>query len=203
MTKNILITVAVALVVSLGVVSFLGTTKGDNVLGSGLVQMNYTQFVSGISIGNLKQLAFDSTGKISSVIHLDGGTIRSYTNATSTTATTQTLVQADILKYDTVLFTPNTGSVTLTLPATSTLTTFIPTAGDMVEQCWYNATSTASINITFAAGTGIDLQRVATSTVTGAAGVLAIPTGNSACFKFIRQTNTDVQALMTNFIDAD
>lgn len=133
----------------------------------------------------------------------NAGQLKSYTNATSSTATAQTLVQADILGYDTVLFTPNTNSITLTLPATSTLTSFIPTAGDMVEQCWHNATTTASKTITFAAGTGMDLQRVATSTTAGSAGVLSIPTGNSACFRFTRQTNTDIQVLMTSFIDAD
>lgn len=146
-----------------------------------------------------------STGAVtaSGVQTLDAGQLRSYTNSTSTVATTQTLAQADILNYDTVLFTPNTASVTLTLPATSTLTSYIPTAGDRAEQCWQNATTTAGINVTFAAGAGMDLQMVATSTISGSAGVFPITPGNSACFKFIRQANTDVQVLMTSYIDGD
>lgn len=166
-----------------------------------------TRFPHGISADSTSPLAGEVRGTtltvtgattIGGLTTLNAGQLRSYTNATSTTATSQTLEEADLLNYDTVLLTPDTPSLTLTLPATSTLTSFIPTAGDMAEQCWYNATSTASMNITFAAGTGIDLQTASTTQTD-----LTFATGGNACLKFIRQTDTDVSVLMTEYTDAD
>lgn len=138
----------------------------------------------------------------------DAGILHSYTSSTSTIATAQTLVAADITNYESVIFTPNRDSVTLTFPASSTLSAFVPTAGDWAEQCWYNATTTAAKTITFAAGTGIDLERIATSTISGSGGpMLAIPAGGSACIKYVRQPATastfDISVLVTNYIDAD
>ena len=144
-----------------------------------------------------------STFSAGGLATLNGGQLRSSTNATSTDQTSLTLVQADILNYDTLLITPNTGALTYTLPATSTLTSFVPTAGDMVEQCWYNATTTSAATVTVTAGTGMDLERVATSTTSGSVAVLAIPSQGSACFKFVRQTDTDISVLMTSFINSD
>lgn len=184
-----------------------GETEMGDILGA-----SGTRFPHGISAdstapstGEVRGATLTMTGAatLGGLATLNAGQLRSYTNTTSTIATTQTLVEADILNYDTVLFTPNYGHVTLTFPATSTWTNYIPTAGDMAEQCWYNTTSTASINITFAAGTGMDLQRVATSTMSGPLGILAVPTGQAVCFKFLRQTDTDVSALMTEFADVD
>jgi hypothetical protein len=133
----------------------------------------------------------------------DAGTLKSYTNSTSTTATTYTLLQADILNYDTMLITPNTNSLTLTLPASSTLTTMIPTAGDRQELCIINGTTTASKTITFTAGTGDDLYTVATSTISGAGGVLPIGPQVMGCFTFARQLDTDVSVFYHPAINAD
>lgn len=141
-----------------------------------------------------------------------GGAVWGKVNSTSTTATTQTLaardlVGADGFAFDTVLFTPNTGNTTLTLPASSTLRHFLPQPGQRAKQCWVNSTSTASVTITFAAGTGIDLETVATSTTAGTAGVVAVNTGQGVCFDFIRKAATasayDISALMTLYRDAD
>lgn len=140
-------------------------------------------------------------GNIADAIRTDGSVTQSYTNATSTSATTATLVQAD-MSYSSRSVTPNTGALTYTLPATSTLTTFIPTAGDMARQCFYNATSTAAATITFAAGTGIDLE-VATSTSQTGAFDLTIGAGNMGCFDFFRKPNTDIVAGFLEYSDAD
>lgn len=134
---------------------------------------------------------------------IDAGLTKSYTNSTSTTATSETLAQSDILGYDTIFLNPTGGAVTLTLPATSTLTTLVPTAGDRQDTCIFNASSTAGINITLAAGTGIDLDIVATSTITSPLGVLKIGPNNSGCLTFIRQASTDISALLTVFGNAD
>ena len=104
--------------------------------------------------------------------------------------------------YSSRSVTPNTGALTYTFPATSPLTTFIPTAGDMARQCFYNATGTAAATITFAAGAGIDLE-VATSTSQTGAFDLTIGAGNIGCFDFFRKPNTDIVAGFLEYSDAD
>ena len=152
-----------------------------------------------------------TTGQFLGLLTLHAGVLNSYPNSTSTTATTQTLAAADITNYSTVIMTPNTGATTFTLPASSTLSAFIPTAGDMARQCWFNATTTTNANglITFAAGTGIDLE-IASSTAgisTGSTPNLTLAGQNSGCFTFIRKPATasafDIVAQYTAFIDGD
>lgn len=201
--KQILLTVAVALVVSLGVVLF-GAIKSDS-LGS--VRLTADKFTQGLYAGLTDQFAIDKDGDITTRLDLDAGQLRSYTNATGTTATAQTLKAADILGYDTILFTPNKASVTLTLPASSTLTSLVPTAGDMAEQCWYNATTTASTNIVFAAGTGIDLKVASSTSQVGGAFDLTIAPGQMGCFKYVRKAATastfDIIAGLVEYNNAD
>lgn len=140
---------------------------------------------------------------LSGLFTTNAGTLRSYTNATSS-VTTGTLQLSDVNGYDTVLLTPTGAAATkvLTFFASSTASTWLPAAGDMQETCFYNSTTTAATTITFAAGTGIDLE-TATSTPTD----LIIGAGNTACFKFIRQPATastfDISAAMTEYTDAD
>lgn len=148
-----------------------------------------------------------TTGSFSGLVTLNAGQLRSYTNSTSTTATTYTLVVGDVLNYDTVLLMPNTGTLALTFFASSTATTLVPSAGDVQETCFFNATTTSGINITFATATGINLQTVATTTTSGATGMLAIPPQGYGCFKFLRQPATatafDIGALYTPYRDAE
>lgn len=157
-----------------------------------------------------ENLTVDGTSTLTGATSLNGaatlnaGQIRSYTVASSS-VTTGTLAESDILNYDTLLYTPGGAAATkiLTLPATSTITSMVPTAGDIQETCIYNATSTAASTITLAAGAGMDLERVATSTTSGAVSVLVIPANGYACLKFVRQTDTDIGALMTSYINSD
>jgi len=130
--------------------------------------------------------------------------------ATSTTATTQTLGANDIaprgIPLDHISFTPNTGDLTLTWPASSTLRNFVPRAGDVAHQCFTNASTTAGIDITIAAGTGIDLE-VASSTVLESKPVLTVLADSTVCFTYIRKPSTasafDIKVLMTRFVDGD
>ena len=135
------------------------------------------------------------------LVTLNAGQLRSYSNSTTSNASLA-LIQADILNYDTVLMTLAVGGVTVTFPATSTLTSFVPTAGDMAQQCWFNATTTTgSVGlITFAGGTGMDVELAST---TAALPLLTVPATDSACFTFIRKTNTDIVMQMTTFTDGD
>lgn len=101
--------------------------------------------------------------------------------ATSTVLTSATLLQFDLVTYSTISMISNTGNLTLTLPATSTLTTFAKNAGDFVERVFINASTTATT--TFAAGTGMTLQYASTTPIG--------PT-KSALLRFIRKANTDM-----------
>lgn len=131
--------------------------------------------------------------------------------ATSTTQTSLTLVAGDLVRrsdgaaFDTVIMTPETGDLALTLPASSTLPHFLVRSGYRARQCWHNGTSTAGIDITFAAGTGITLQK-ATSTG-GGIGLPTIGPSSLGCFDFVRATSTagsfDIIAAFTEYKDAD
>lgn len=175
---------------------------------------NGSRFPNGISADSTSPIdgevrgttyTFTSTGTITGVATFtaapvfNGGQLRSYTNSTSTVAS-MTLRESDILNYDTVLVTPTgaAASKTFTFPATSTLTSLVPTAGDLAEQCWYNATSTAATTLIFAAGTGIDLE-TASSTQTD----LTLSASGSACFVYLRKPDTDISVLMLEYNNAD
>ncbi len=162
-----------------------------------------TQSRGGVTIASSTITA----GQVLGTMTFKGPVYTSYTNSTSSTATSQTLIASDIVGFSNVLFMANTDSTTLTFPATSTLaSTFIPNAGDMQDQCWYNATSTASKNITFVAGSGFDFE-VASSTAKAVQGNLSsnllVVSGNSGCFHFIRKANTDIVGQFRSFTDAD
>lgn len=132
-----------------------------------------------------------------------GGFAKGKYLATSTTLTSQTLVANDLTaNNDVIAVTANVGSLTYTFPASSSLKAFVPRAGMTQDVCYYNATSTAGVNLVFAAGTGIDAQ-MASSSNTTLAKDLTIAKGGMGCFKFVRQPDTDISALLTEFEDAD
>lgn len=175
------------------------STLGSSVNGGNVTDYTAVNTTSGYWVGGI-QIANSSGISAAALATLRGGVLYSYTNSTSTTATTQTLVAADIANYSTVILTPNVGAVTLTLPASSTLSALIPTAGDRTEQCWVNGSSTAAATIKFAAGTGIDLEFATSST-------LILGAGDSGCFRYIRKPATastfDIIAQWMAYDDAD
>lgn len=88
---------------------------------------------------------------------LKGGT--SY--ATSSTATGYTLTTAELpanRERGYLSWTPNVTATTLTTMASTTAPLAGLKTGEQWEVLFYNATSTAAATVTFAAGTGIDLQ---------------------------------------------
>src|SRR3990167_4643112 len=196
-------TAGIALLVILGLVggnqSVLGgsSDSGWNATGDGCISVDGTCIID--ASGNLDGVVTSSTGSFSGLVTLEGGQLKSYTNASSS-VTTGTLAQSDILNYDTILLEPTGAAATktLTFPATSTLTSFVPTAGDRQDTCFFNATTTAASTITFAAGAGIALENVASTTPD-----LILGADNTACFTFIRKTNTDIVAAFIELVDAD
>lgn len=164
-----------------------GTTNYDSLtLGENLI-VGGTMSITGAT-------TFTGAATFSGLSTLDAGLLNSYTKSTTTSATSYTLTAADILNYSTIIQTLSGGAATFTLPATSTITTMIPTAGDSMEQCWLPLTN----NLTFAAGTGIDLETSSSSPTD-----LTILASNTGCVKYIRQANTDIKALLTEYTDAD
>lgn len=119
--------------------------------------------------------------------------------ATSTNDTTATMLASDIDVENVVDFTPLVPSITLALPASSTLNAMIPNAGDTRSIIIRNATTTAGSNgsVTIAGGTGTLLKR-ATST----SAILGDTDGsNFALVTFTRKADTDIIAAVQMFID--
>jgi len=179
-----------------------GTTNYDAIDVSDGYKVDGTTIIDGSGNLSVGTGAFSSTVAFNGLPTLNAGLLHSYTNSTSTTATTQTLLAADILNYATVIMDIEVGATTFTFPASSTLSAMVPVAGDRFEQCWYNATTTASQTITFAAGTGIDLEISTSST-----NALTINPDGFNCFEYVRKpataTTFDIGVLMTHFDEGD
>lgn len=150
---------------------------------------------------------FSSTLGATGALTADGGLISSYTKSTTTYSTAMVLKAADILNYTTVIVSPYTSALTYTFPASSTLSTLVPVAGDSFEQCWINATTTAAATLTFAAGTGIDLKVASSTGSTGGDMDLTVAAGDMACLKYVRKAATasafDIIVGVTEFVSAD
>ena len=207
-------------VVLLLLVSGLYFKGGSGLLGGG------TRMVSGISTDSTSPSAGEvrtttltvtstsaftgllsaATETLSGLLTLNAGQLRSNSLATSTGSATMNVTYLN--GYDTIVVTPTGAAAakTLTFFASSTASTWLPTAGDMQETCFLNA-STSVATLVFAAGTGIDLQ-VATSTNNGG-GVydLTVDPDATMCFKFIRKAATasafDIEANVVEYENAD
>src|SRR3990167_4998328 len=208
MNKNYIVIAIVALIVGIAIGAVVGGNnqpQNPPFLGSdGDTNLTNLVLEGDLTVGDATAitgaLTSGSTGSFAGLLTLNAGQLRSYTNA-STSVGSGTFQLSDLNGYDTILLTP-TGAAstkTLTFPASSTLSTWLPTAGDTQETCFVNGTTTAATTITFAASTGIDLE-VSTSSPD-----LILLADNTACFKFIRKSATsaafDISALMIEYIN--
>lgn len=131
-------------------------------------------------------------------VFTQGGGVR----ATSTSNSAETLLASDIDTENVVDYTANVSSVTLTLPASSTMTGLVPKAGLTRTIFIRNATTTAAINLTLAGGTGTILKQATSSNQAGAKTIYGDTDGdNYARLDLIRKANTDIDVLMTVFRD--
>lgn len=116
--------------------------------------------------------------------------------ATSTDSeTTGVLTQSDLSTYD--MFSVSIGSasgMTYTLPASSTMTSELATAGDRKSWIIDNTTTTAGVNLTLGAGTGSFLLFTSStaSTPTCFASSTCILTG-------VKKSNTDINWLFDTY----
>jgi len=116
--------------------------------------------------------------------------------ATSTTAATYTLVNAEFNGNKTYIDW-NTGiDTTLTTMASTSMDWLGHFAGDERSYWFRSATTTAATTITFAAGTGVDLQH---GDATG--DDLVIDGNDLAKLTFIRKADDDVLLLMTKYTE--
>ena len=183
--KNNWLIIVIAVGLSVAAMVWFGSSKDKQIAGNGGDVTNYMAVWGPFTV--------------------KGSFVKGNTNSTSTTATTYTLLAQDIENYTSVVLTPNTGDLALTLPATSTLSsTYLATAGDWTEQCWVNSTTTAGIDITFVTGTGYVLQSAST---TDSIGTPTIGPGDMGCFKYIRDKSSastfNIIAAFTRYVDAD
>lgn len=195
------VAIVIAIIACAGV--FLSGGSGPNAGGTG------TRYPDGLSADTTSPVAgqvrgttaaFTSTSAFSGLMTLNAGSLRTYTSATTTTGN-DVFGLSDLTGYDTIIVTPTIGSMTLTLPASSTVPTWLPSAGNSQKTCFVNGTTTTGIVITMAGGTGTNLL-VASSTATALGSTLLFPK-KMACIDFVRGNSTattfDINAAMTMF----
>jgi len=207
--KKLVLTAIVALIVGIVFGALFAPTSSK--LGS--VRYVQDQFVAGLKAGLYGELSVDSsgnlvtTGEITSATTTyvalnvyasttvsgtltQGGGINSTTTAIGLSAGTVLASYFDTENFITVnVGTTTAATFTLTLPATSTLSTFIPVAGDSRDVLIYAASSTASY-ITVAPGAGMTLVSASSTKI--------ISAGGTAILKFYRKTNTDMIVYMNS-----
>ena len=165
-----------------GDVALNGDVQGsgsDDILGA----YGDTNFTNLVASGSASVEGFTQGGGILSI---------------SQSGAAYTLTEAEMLASNVIEVASNaTGAaLTITLPATSTMTTLIPTAGN--TRLWYveNNHTAAATTTTLAAGTGIDLLENDGQNV-----VLGI--NNTATIECWRKSDTDVGCIINETIPAD
>lgn len=123
-----------------------------------------------------------------------GGILQSITSATTTTNVTLTTSQ--IRTYSQVDVTPTYAAITLTLPATSTISGILDTPGECMSFKVRNVSATSASTTTITAGTGIDL-------VENENGDVVIEGGNEAQLIFCKELDTDITVSVDEYIAAD
>ncbi len=202
-----------ALVVLMLLVSGLYFKGGSNLLGGGTrmpsgISADSTSPVTGEVRGTTLTITSTSafTGLLSAVTGAFSGAVSTGEltqgggcTASSTTVATETWSQAFMLASNCFTYsgTEKAAAITITLPATSTMTTLLPNAGD--SRMWfYNPDAyAAATTTTFAAGTGIILYEPDGQNV-----VIAGAT-SAAILECVRLANTDVLCTVDEVIDAD
>ena len=112
----------------------------------------------------------------------------------STTTSVSLTLQPSDLGYGTILMTPIVGSITVTLPATTTagMSSFLPNTGDTTQIIIVNSTTTAAQNLTIAGNTGMKLSNASTSATIIGGGNQGVAT-----LEFVRKSNTDINVIFS------
>ena len=213
--KDLALVIGVLVVVILGALLFnsgdeavdeqlAGKSRGTiNLIENASYQVNGSDVID--SSGNVDASITSDTGTFSSTLDVTGETsVQGFTQgggctASTTVATTELWTEADLLGSNCFTYSGGAGTaaITITLPATSTMTTLMPNAGD--TRAWfYNPSAyAAATTTTFAAGAGIILMEPDGQNV-----VIAGAT-SAAWLECIRLANTDVSCTVDEVVDAD
>lgn len=144
----------------------------------------------------------DGSGNLDGVITSDTGSVTTLTQggsiySTSTSGTVIPLLAAAFDVESVIDVTLNVSDATLSFPATSTLSSFIPTAGQFRTVYVRNASTTAAMDLTVSGGTGVLLKKATTTAI-----IYGDTDGaNFARITLTRKANTDIEALLEIFVD--
>ena len=164
----------------------VGGSTSDNWNVGGNLSVTGTSALTGAS-------TFSGTLGVTGATVLDELTQGGLVLATSSTGTATVFAAADLLTFSTWEVTPNTADLTYTFPASSTLSAIVPSAGDSRSWTIINATTTAAIDVIFAAGTG--------SAIKGAgAAALTIDEDSHGIITLTRKADSDI--VITTFFPA-
>ena len=223
--KQTIIVAAVTTLVVVGLAAVVGGNNQPQVNVQEAVEnaMNRlgasgTRFPNGISAdttsptsGQVRGTTFTSTGagtfasaSVTGTLGVTGETVvEGFTQGggvlnISTTSAARTLTQAEMLASNVIEIESTVLGValTLTLPATSTMSTLIGTAGNVRVWLIENNHTGAATTTTIAAGTGIDLLEPDGQNV-------VIGINNTATLKCWRKETTDVGCIVNETIPAD
>lgn len=135
--------------------------------------------------GNISAVAGAFSGAVSTGLLTSGGGVTATSSTGAGTLTAANLFGGSILEHT------NTGATTLTLPASTTITAYIPTAGQCMQVFYKNKGTGID---TLAGGSGT-LLRVASSTI--AVGLKTVLAGGVSPLTLCRTSNTDVEVYMS------
>lgn len=180
--KNLTIGLLVAIVIAIGGYMFPQIKSG---MVSGTVSPTDVQATNFTEVTASNGMLITAGGLTTNTL-TTSGTI----NSTSTSGTANTLTQFDLNGFSEVAVTINVSTLTWTLPASSTLTTFIPLSGNKTIITFANATTTAAANLTLAGGTGTFLST--------ASSTRNVNSDRSAELSCVRLPSTDVQCNLLN-----
>lgn len=201
---SIVASVVLSALVALGVVSLASGPVGGQLPTYNASNQSYTDSGADIKqnlqfvleqFANLQQydvLQVNSAGNMVVVSTTVNGESGGSVLATTTAGTATTLTEAELEDYNYFSVSPNVvADITFTLPASNTLDTFLPNAGDSKRIVFDNTTTTKGTDIAFADGVGTWLL-YSSSTPR----VLASSTG---ALTLTRRSNTDVVALFESY----
>ncbi len=173
--------------------SFWNTAGGYRVGGTEVISSSRALSVTSATLSTTLDVTGAVTVAGATIVDefTQGGSIL----ATSTDGTATTFLASDLLTYSGWEVTVNGADSTWTFPASSTLSAIVPSAGDSRTWTIVNATSTAAIDVIFAAGTG--------SAIKGSCGGgLTLDEASHGTLSLFRKANSDI-VINTCFPTAD
>lgn len=185
-----------------GVVVGLLISAGSDGLFGGVYNQVTNYFRDGIKIGTSNQLIIDGDGDLTSTGETavqgftQGGGVGTLTDANGGT---YTLTQAELLASNYLKFAAGGAGqevIALAMPATSTMTTLIPNAGDCREWVYDSSALSAATTTTLTLGTGHDIIAYTTNDD-------VIDGGEYSQIKMCRQPDGDVTTFVTEMLNAD